>query len=250
MQMRRFKPVQLNADDIKKETQDFESAWFFSYCLLVADSENFIIQTCNQYLPQVKDTALRKNLKLCFAQEGQHSSSHTRAFSSFLRGNKLMSRFLKISRYVNYQGLVPILPLSFRLAVAASMEQLNSHLAYYGLQRAQADENTPLAQMLRWHFVEEIEHREVVFDLLKTIGVSRWTKNVAMVFTLSSFILWITLGATLWKISSTQKYLRRGSFLLPIVEMISAAKKFFGRQYHPSQDILPARFFTAQAELG
>jgi predicted metal-dependent hydrolase len=86
--------------------------------------------------------------------------------------------------------------------------------------------------MLKWHFVEEIEHREVVYDLMQEIKISSNQKTIASLMAFSSFCFWITLVSLILRLNQAPRplldpiYWKSQGEGLPFLRMLRAASAF------------------------
>jgi predicted metal-dependent hydrolase len=235
-------------------SDNYMESWYISYCLLVADAERFIIQTCQKFFIDIQNPQLKENMRMCFMQETQHAITHEAFFKQIAQEHLGLRLWIHLSQILNYKIFNPFLPLRLKLAVSGAMEQLNTAIAYGGLTRSvpKKTSETFFFQMLYWHFVEEIEHREVVFDLMNEVKLGQGYRWAGMAFTLFSFTLWISLGALLvpgrrtrWR--SLKETLFSGDSIL--AEMWRASCRFVSPNYHPSQENIPSEFQTFQLAL-
>ncbi len=230
----------------------FRGYWLISYALLVAAAENFIIRTCRQFINAETPAKLRENLRLCFGQEAQHAISHEEFYKSVSRNNKFLMPFIFLYELLCFKMLPSILSPKFQLVVAATLEQINTRIASVTLQKAWLDSSISedIKAMMTWHFYEEIEHREVVFDLHKTVDIPIWLVFGGVFLTFVNFVLWISLGAFLLILFSAEGRVRhfRGFFTMIggkeslLYEMADASCKLLQTEYHPSQESLSLAF--------
>ncbi|WLQ16227.1 metal-dependent hydrolase [Hahella aquimaris] len=241
----------INYDRIQRES--FLSCWFLSYCLLVSSAERFIIRSAGDAVRDIGDQELKSNLKLCFFQEAQHARSHHIFSERFFEFRPMLRMFVKMNDYLNYRIVEPLAPGRLKLSVAAAMEQLNAEIAYFGLQRLREISNEEsFKQILSWHFVEEIEHREHIYDLMREKDVRQGAKVFGMMLVWWSFSFWITMGAVLiswpqfgvWRLCGRD--LRKRGILS---RLWRSAWRYCRKEYHPSVETLPPEFFIYQRRV-
>jgi len=224
----------------------FARFWQVAYCALVGGSERFIIRSCAPWLGRATP-ALRARLKLCFGQEANHALTHDhflRSAGAEMPGLRAVARW---NAFVCFRLLEPLFPSRFRLASAAAMEQLNTAIALSGIRApAIPPGESELGRMLLWHYVEEIEHREVVFDLMEEAGAGFLLRLSAMALVFGSFAFWITFGAVLAALpqggglKGSSRLLWGEGAVFP--GMIASAARFCRPGYHPREDLLPPGF--------
>jgi predicted metal-dependent hydrolase len=223
--------------------------WFVSYSLLVPSAERFIIRSCRRYLDDPElPVKLRKDLQLCFFQEQQHAlagDEFQKVGESKIRG---FTAFRKIAEFVNYRCLDVLLPNTFKVAAASAMEQMNSAIAAYGLENLDQVSGDPaFRQNNLWHFVEEIEHREVIFDLQTHLGLGRFHQVATGLLVFGSFCFWISAGSLIVmlnrpvsKVPGKNLGVRDFWSTIRIAgAMFSALKRYLKAGFHPRHDPLP-----------
>ncbi len=253
MEKRVFAPARI--DEIRFqaiETGSIDELWFVSYCLMVSEAEDFIIRSCAKSMRSQNNSALIGRLKQCFLQEKQHSMAHLGFNRKFLARRGWFRAFLQLNSWINYGVIERISPPRLKLAVAAAMEQMNSEVSYYGLSHPSLSADSAFLDLLRWHFVEEIEHREVVFDLIQELALSRLERALGVFFVLFSFCFWITSGALLIRLGCGS--MRRDDFGLfkangILQRLVRSAFRYLRKGYHPSMERIPEAFFMIQPSL-
>ncbi|ABC29899.1 predicted metal-dependent hydrolase [Hahella chejuensis KCTC 2396] len=235
------------------QSESFLSCWFLSYCLLVSSAERFIIRSAGDAMRDVDNAELKDNLKLCFFQEAQHARSHGAFSEGYFEQRPILRKFVKVNDFLNYGVIETLAPWKLKLSFAAAMEQLNAEIACFGLQRlSEISKEESFRQMLSWHFVEEIEHREHVYDLMQEKGVGQGARVLGMILVWWSFSFWITSGAALicgmqWRLlRQGGKDIRKQGVLL---RLLRSAWRYCRKEYHPSVEKLPPEFFIYQKRV-
>ncbi|MFT6326257.1 MAG: putative metal-dependent hydrolase [Crocinitomicaceae bacterium] len=245
-------PNEVSLSDVNE--YDYLSVWFLSYCLLVGPSERFIVRSASKSMRSISNKTLQDKLKLCFFQEVKHAESHELFSCRYFKIHPILKTFFDFSSFFNYTILDKIAPHSLKLSIASAMEQLNSEIAYFGLNKVSSlnsDEN--FKDMLSWHFVEEIEHREVVFDLLKEVDTNRLSYILGILLGLFSFSFWITLGAALIMLARPITFFTGffkslgGNGIL--IRFIKSTIRYCKKDYHPSNEIIPPLFYEYQDKV-
>lgn len=138
--------------------------------LLLPYLEPYLIRTMKKAKDRIEDPDLVADLENFCAQEGQHYRQHIR-----------FNRALRLKGYPDLEGLEKVLEqdylrfsrkrsLRFNLAYAEGFEALTTAFALFVLE--DPDElvgNSPAEELLRWHVVEELEHRTVAFDVYQHV---------------------------------------------------------------------------------
>ncbi len=244
-------PNDIPLSEVKK--YDYLSAWFFSYCLLVAPSERFIVRTASKSMRMISNEKLQEELRICFFQEVKHAESHELFSNRYFDKHPFIKIFYKFSSFFNYTILDKIAPHSLKLSIASAMEQLNAEIAYFGLTKVkQLNSGENFKEMLSWHFVEEIEHREVVFDLLKEVKINRVSYFLGILLVGFSFSFWITCGAALIMarrpITFFSGLIRSYGSSGILTRFIKSAVRYCKKDYHPSGESIPTLFYDYQTK--
>lgn len=181
------------------------------YTVLVPSNEAFYMRTFAQCLPRIEDPALRARAKAFIHQEAEHGVAHKR-FWRVLDAQGY--RFRTAERWVD-RGLLRltdrIAPLGLRMSMVSCVEHINAFMAHEFLsQRILENAHPEVRAMLEWHFAEEIEHKDVAFDVLKALWPSYAIRLLGCLNTAGLFYLMMTAGmlcflvqdGALWKPSA------------------------------------------------
>lgn len=136
--------------------------------------EQFFIACVLPYVKTIKDKTLRKNAIQFAKQELNHSKEH---FRLFLKTVKPFYPRLKVKNNLYqklFQGVALIVGPKIRLSMVAAMEHFTAVTGELYIREPERlggiDERIYL--LWQWHFIEEIEHKAVAFDILQLV-----TKN-------------------------------------------------------------------------
>jgi len=252
MKIRKFKSLQLNLDnklDLKWNPKfQFRQYWYILYSVLVPSSEKFIIRSSSRYL---EASAHSEKVKLCFGQEANHAKTHKEFSSLVIREFRFIKYFTKIYTFICYRLLERFFSNEMKLVIAAATEQLNTCLAIETLRgdRHFLSKKHTIKEMLDWHFLEEIEHREIIFDLMIENSSNALYRVTSMIIVFLNFILWPTLGTILIFISHPKIILKTNfrdllKFCAFIVYIFfNSSLKFCSKKYHPKYEKLPEKYF-------
>ena len=134
--------------------------------------EPYLIRTMRRALDKIESPQLKKDVKGYIGQEGQHFQQH-RKFNNILIEN-------------GYQELVPIeeqmkkefddfekkRSLKFNLAYAAGFETMALGIGHWLIKEREilfGNSDSRVASLVLWHFVEEIEHKNVAIDAYNAV---------------------------------------------------------------------------------
>jgi predicted metal-dependent hydrolase len=137
--------------------------------LLFPAGERFFVRSVHRFLPQVADPALRAQVKGFSGQEGRHAREHERFFRTLQAQGFEIERFLRFYEKAS-ATIEAASPPILRLAVTAACEHFTALMAEDALGSGTLDDAHPTMRALfKWHAAEEIEHRAVAFDVLRTV---------------------------------------------------------------------------------
>ncbi len=173
-----------------------QSYGFIAGSLLLPHLEPYLIRSMRAAEPHVTDPVVRDGLTKFVRQEAQHYQMHRKFNDSIqLSGFPELAAFEKelsddYTRFTNTKSL------RFNLAYAEGFEAFTMNAIRHMMGPDGFGEDLPpFMQMIEWHFVEELEHRTVAFDVYEhvcggyfyrlAVGVwaqwhfTRWMRRVA-----------------------------------------------------------------------
>jgi predicted metal-dependent hydrolase len=141
--------------------------------LLFPAGERFFVRSVKHYLDRVDDPLLRERAKGFFGQEGRHAREHERFFAAMEDQGFEVRRFLEVYEAIAYGFIERVAPSALGLATTAACEHYTAMLAEHVLKKRLLDAAHPtMRALLLWHAAEEIEHRDVAFDVMQAVHPS------------------------------------------------------------------------------
>lgn len=134
--------------------------------------ERFFVSAVLPYVKSIKDKTLKKNAIAFIRQEMNHSKEH---FRLYLKVVKPFYPKLKI-RNVFYQKLFAMIAFmvggKIRLAMVCAMEHLTAVAGELYLNHPEYFKHVDkkITLLWQWHFIEEIEHKAIAYDIFQSIG--------------------------------------------------------------------------------
>jgi predicted metal-dependent hydrolase len=174
------------------EDDKFQSHLLAALSAVFPIGEDFFVDSVKAYRRDVADDErLRPLVKGFIGQESMHGREH-RALNERLA--ELGYPTAAIERGIAVVlGLLKQQPRAMQLSVTAAAEHLTATMAHTILvdpgMRELFEENPQLGALLEWHAVEELEHKDVAFDLLHEVDGRYVVRAAGMVVTAA------TLGA-------------------------------------------------------
>lgn len=218
-------------------------------CLLFPEGERFFIRSVRHYLDCITDPTLREQVKAFAAQEAWHGRAHLQV-AALLDAQGFDTRpVLARFAHLGFEVIEPRFPPHLRLATTAAAEHFTAALAEVAIGTPLLDGAAqPMKDLLRWHAIEELEHRAVAFDVLQVVD-RRWTTRAAGMAIASSVLLgfWLMGFRALREQAarlppateaSARPALRRAP-LRTAVHVLRAIGDYLRPGFHPSSRPLP-----------
>lgn len=169
-------------------------------------AERFIITNVKSYKSIIKSEKLLEDVNNLLKQEGYHAREH------FKYLNKVIKPHYPNLRIPTYKPLMLFLFLLMgtkktKLSMTAAGEFFTATLSEMFLKDPSLTKGIPeeLLEFWRWHFIEEIEHRSVAFDLLQEAGCGYFMRIYG--FLLSCLFYLMAVGHTYIKLAKQDKRL-------------------------------------------
>ncbi|SIL80658.1 metal-dependent hydrolase [Mycobacteroides abscessus subsp. abscessus] len=148
--------------------------------------ERGFVDAFKRALPYVNDPDVREQMVGFIGQEGVHAETHNKAVWKLLQDNGIdVAPLIEEADYLYERaiGTIDALPERLRrrivvqmLAGTAAGEHLTNTTCYYLLSHCDFEErgaDSNVADLFRWHFSEEVEHRMVAWNVARYFGVGR-----------------------------------------------------------------------------
>ncbi|MBX7190548.1 MAG: metal-dependent hydrolase [Sandaracinaceae bacterium] len=150
--------------------------------LLFPAGERFFIRSVKHYEGQITDPELKARIKAFYGQEGRHGHEHERFFKVLEEQGFDVKSFLAWYEELAYEKLEKRFSPAMRLSVTAALEHFTAAMGRNALTSDFLDQAHPiLADLMRWHAAEEIEHKSVAFDVFEAVD-GRYPVRVAGLF--------------------------------------------------------------------
>ncbi|WP_435337243.1 metal-dependent hydrolase [Acinetobacter sp. LH3_13] len=262
--------VQYHATPIVRTNLDFKLAdvpryWFAgdpfltrmfdALSLTFPDGERYFIQSVRLFRDQIQDPDLKQRVADFIRQEAQHGIAHDKM-------NQIMKdQGMPVDQFIQRLNKVFKFELKYRspqynIAMTAAAEHLTALMAetFYGEKETLQDAHPYVRALFAWHAIEEMEHRDVAFDVMQQVGnVPEVTRKMALVFTTG-----LMFGFTLYRanvmlkcdgFNRTQRLkmnVRGLQWLFgkqgKLRKMQSQYRDWFKPDFHPSQHPIIAQY--------
>jgi uncharacterized protein len=169
--------------------------------------ERWIVATFNEALPLVKDPRLAEDMRGFIGQESIHADTHERALHEFMIARGLNPKpMLDEIEYVFGKVLSPskstdprrrLNQLRDRLWLIAALEHYTALLGDFALNCTWDDygADPTLADLVRWHGSEEVEHRHVAHDVASYFSNSYLDRLAAILLAVNLIFVSFQRGA-------------------------------------------------------
>ncbi len=217
--------------------------------MLFPAGERFFVRSVRHYEKELTDPELRARVRGFYAQEGAHAREHDRYNALLEEQGFDVERFLRFYETVAYKIVERIAPPKLRLAATAAAEHYTAIMAENALKLRFLDHADPkMRSLLAWHAAEEIEHRDVAFDVLTAVGGGYAVRIAGMAMATAMLGSFWTLGAasllvqdpdaTLGRVVRDWAKMRerkRTKFADRQPVFTTGLKSYLRRDFHPSQ---------------
>jgi predicted metal-dependent hydrolase len=222
--------------------------------MLFPAGERFFVRSVRHYLDAVGDESLRARVRGFFGQEGRHAKEHDDFNRVLAAQGYEVERFLRLYERIAYGFIERVAPPPLRLAATAACEHFTAILAENALRLRFLDvADERMRALLLWHACEEIEHRDVAFDVLAEVDPS-YALRVAGLAVAGACLAGFWAAGTLHLLAQERKQYgvlrllrgfgrlraHRASFHGRKPVFVDGVKQYLRRDFHPSQNDVDA----------
>ncbi|MEQ9143179.1 MAG: metal-dependent hydrolase [Parvibaculaceae bacterium] len=147
--------------------------------------EPYLIQSMRKARDLISDEALRKELDLYVAQEATHFRQHKKFNQTVEAAGYAAVSDMEDLLDEDYAKLGRDRSLRFNLAYAEGFESMAlaiGHMLIEDRVYLFGDSDPDVATLVLWHFVEEIEHKNVAFDVFEHLNGSYFWRMVGLFY--------------------------------------------------------------------
>ena len=233
----------------------FKTRVFDAMTLIFPDGEKYFIESVRLFRNQITDPVLQAKVRDFIRQEAQHGIAHDRFNQLMIQQGmpvKKMIGFMTKRFDDHLKNQTP----AFNLALTAASEHITALMAecFFASQHTMQDAEPRARALLAWHAIEEMEHRDVAFDVLTDVAHVGYPLRAAalvmvgmMMPTFAMVRVNTMLKADGFTAIERAKMFRRG---LPWVfgkqGVLSSMKKpfldWFRRDFHPNDHAVIAQY--------
>lgn len=156
--------------------------------------EPYLIRVMRVARPLLKDASLEQELDLYIRQEATHYKQHKKFNATLADAGYQSVGKLEAKLSEDYKNLEANRSLRFNLAYAEGFESMALALGEMLIEDREylfGGSDSSVASLVLWHFVEEIEHKSVAFDMFDHLYDSYLWRMVGL-FYATGHIFWRT----------------------------------------------------------
>ena len=189
-----------------------------SIAILAPAFERLAITSVLPYKDYPLNPKLKSQLAGFIGQESAHGSEFIR-FNQVLKLQGYDTKKLQTGNVRNFKWLTKKLSPTMHLSLTLAAEHLTAIISDLLLREPQwlANGEPSIAALWRWHAIEEIEHKAVVYDVYHAIGGGYFKRILGM--WLVTQMLGGILAANFFHLISKDKLLFKGSFWKMLVSV-------------------------------
>ncbi len=228
---------------------------FDALSLAFPDGERYFIQSVRLFRDQIQDPELAQRVTDFIQQEAQHGIAHEKANQVLREQGMPLDDFLAhVNQHLNW--MIEKLPGKFNIAMTAAYEHLTALMAetFFSQKDTMQEVHPYVRAMFAWHAIEEMEHRDVAFDVMRDVAkVDENARRGALILA-TLLMMYFTLYRTNYMLKadgySTLKRAKLFAQGLPwflgpkgkLTVMRHAYMDWFKKDFHPSQHPIIANY--------
>ena len=233
----------------------FRTRMFDALSLTFPDGERYFIECVRLFRDKIDDPDLQERVADFIRQEAQHGIAHDK-MNQIMKDqgmpvDQFTARLKKIFRF-ELKNRSP----QYNIAMTAAAEHLTALMAdtFYSKKETLAEADPFVRALFAWHAIEEMEHRDVAFDVMKQVGnVPESTRKFVLAWTTA-----LMFGFTIYRANVMLKHdgfsplqrLQMNIRGLPwffgrkgtLTKMSKQYRDWFKKDFHPNQHPVIAQY--------
>ncbi|MFK7733214.1 MAG: metal-dependent hydrolase [Pseudomonadales bacterium] len=134
--------------------------------------EPYLIRTMRKAIAEIEPEELKEDVKLYIGQEGQHFQQHRKFNDTLISNGYSELKDIEAEMKADFDRFEKNHSLKFNVAYACGFETMALSIGHWLVRDREylfAGSDTRVASLILWHFVEEIEHKNVAFDVYQSL---------------------------------------------------------------------------------
>ncbi|MCW8039369.1 MULTISPECIES: metal-dependent hydrolase [Acinetobacter] len=175
----------------------FITRMFDALSLTFPDGERYFIECVRLFRDQITNADLQQRVADFIRQEAQHGIAHDKMNQVMKAQGMPVDAFIRrLNKIFKFE--LKHRSAQYNIAMTAAAEHLTALMAetFFSQKNTLQDAHPYARALFAWHAIEEMEHRDVAFDVMKQVGnVPELTRKFALAFTtfmMFSFTLYRT----------------------------------------------------------
>lgn len=250
----KVRKVNFKYEDVRRyyyKDNPFSTHFINALHILFPDGERFFINSMLKYKNDIDDPQLKKDIRNFCGQEGMHGVEHEKITKILNSQGYETKKYLGAVKYaLNNFGdklLTTVAGKSGPLIATTCLEHFTALFAEALLQNIDTENvDDQLVELFMWHAAEEIEHKNVAFDLLSTVDKQQYIKRMVLMPVISVLLYGFIFGGQTYFIyqdrnniewQKTPRQLKEFVFDFMMQFHSTAFKKYFDYfkpDFHPS----------------
>lgn len=147
--------------------------------------EPYLIRTMRKAHKQLDSDALKIDLQHYMAQEGQHYQQHRKFNDQLINNGYEDLKDIEAEMATEFASFEKERSLKFNVAYACGFETMALGIAHWLINNREelfAESDKRVSSLILWHFIEEIEHKNVAFDVYQTLYGGFFYRLYATIF--------------------------------------------------------------------
>jgi uncharacterized protein len=147
--------------------------------------EPYLIETMKKAKERITDPELLKDVDLYIGQEATHFRQHQQWNKRLADMGYASVPAHEAQLKKDYDAFAANRSFTFNLAYAEGFEAMGltvGHMLVEDREYLLGDADPAVASMILWHFVEEIEHKTVTFDVFKALDGRYWWRVYGLAY--------------------------------------------------------------------
>ncbi|WP_111860319.1 metal-dependent hydrolase [Acinetobacter sp. CFCC 10889] len=163
----------------------FKTRMFDALSLTFPVGERYFIQSVRALRDKINDPELQQKVADFIKQEAQHGIAHDKMNEEMKRQGMPVDQFVKFMT-AHFDYILKNRSKQYNIAMTAAAEHLTALMAetFYSQKETLAEVHPFVRALFAWHAIEEMEHRDVAFDVMQQVGeVPENLRKFALAFT-------------------------------------------------------------------
>ena len=175
----------------------FRTRIFDALSLTFPDGERYFIQCVRLFKDQISDPELQQKVSDFIRQEAQHGIAHDKMNQILIEQGMPVKKFIA---HVNqrFGHALKRYPKQYNIAITAACEHLTALMAdaFFHQKATMQDAHPFIRALFAWHSIEEMEHRDVAYDVMTQVGHTPHAIRYTALFLVTILMLVFTLQRT------------------------------------------------------